>query len=111
MAIETTTVQGKVVMPDGTGATGGTIRATLSAPGSVSDGSIDNEIGGSFEGTIAGDGTITGLVLVPNDVITPATTYYIMEFIVTSPIRARWTVNRTIDTAPDPVDVGDLSAA
>ncbi|UCC72905.1 MAG: hypothetical protein JSV86_21590 [Gemmatimonadota bacterium] len=108
MAIATTTIQGTVHLPSGAAATGGYIRATLSAPGYATDNSgVDSPIAGSYNGTIGADGSIT-LAVVPNDVITPATTYYTFEFVVTSPESLRWSIDRTVDTSPDPADMADL---
>lgn len=108
MAIETTTVQGKVVCPDGNGATGGVIRFTLSQPGAADDGTYNDVVGGVYEATIGSDGTVS-FALVPNDAITPADTYYKAEFRVTSPERAAWFEYWSMATGVDPIDIGDVT--
>lgn len=107
-AVETTTVQGKVYLPGGSVATGGTIRATLSDSGSADDGGTSQRVAGRVDGTIGADGTVT-LALVPNDVITPTGTYYNVSFRVTGPERASWTEKWSVTTSPDPVDVGAIT--
>lgn len=114
MAMPTTTVQGKVILPDGTAATAGTISFELSEPGKANDGTYDNRIGGKFETDIASDGSVD-FTLVPNDVITrdgqgsPGGTYYQVTFLVTSPYRSEWSENWEVDTTPDPVDIGAIT--
>lgn len=110
-AIPTTTVNGKVYMPGGAVAAGGTITATLSQAGTVADdtGSPTYRVGGSKSGTIASDGTVTGLVLIPNDLITPAGTIYKVTLSVTSPISTSWTEYWSVANSPDPVGIGDVS--
>lgn len=109
-AVETTTIQGKVLMPNGQPATAGTILARLSQPGQAPDGGSSQVVGGRFTGTIATDGTVTGLALVPNDVITPAGTFYRVTVRVTAPVRDEWDETWNITTAPDPVDIGDIAS-
>ena len=110
-AVETTTITGKVVMPNGVVASAGNITATLSAPGSTTDLATSQkwQVGGRFTGTIAVDGTVTGLVLVPNDAITPAGTYYTVVINVTAPTRDARTFLWSVTTAPDPVTIGAIT--
>lgn len=110
-AVETTTVSGKVILPGGNVATAGTITATLAAPGSVDD-LVTGEgerVGGLYKGTIAGTGDIANLQLVPNDVIVPDGTYYLVTFSVTSPVRTAWSEKWAVTSDPDPIDVGDIA--
>ena len=107
-AVETTTIQGKVLDPSGSPATGGTIIAQLSASGSTDDSGTSQRVASRVEGTIGADGSVT-LALVPNDAITPAGTYYELRIRVTGPERASWTEKWQVDTSPDPVDIGAVT--
>lgn len=108
-AVQTTTISGKVLMPNGVIATAGTVRAVLSTQGGTLDGSVSHFVGGFTVSTIAGDGTVTAFSLVPNDAIVPAGTYYEVIFDVTAPIRTSWTVKWSIATTPDPIDIGAIT--
>ncbi len=112
-AVETTTITGKVILTGGIPATGGTVVAQLSMPGSSDDVSTGEAeaIVGRYSGTIAADGTITGLKLVPNDRITPTGTYYVFTVNVTTPGQYRSSSTRKgkVSTLPDPVDIGDVT--
>jgi len=107
--VETTTVQGKVLLPSGAPATSGYIIAILSHPGTADDAGTAQKVSGRVQATIAADGTVTGLVLVPNDAITPAGTYYLVEIRVQSPYRVAWMEKWSVATAPDPVDIGVIT--
>ena len=111
MAIPTTTIQGKVLMPDGTDTTG-TILASLSAPGTVTDdATADVEIvAGRFRGSIVA-GVVTGLALVPNDEISPAGSHYRFSFEIEAPAKHRYVRRLLVPSAPDPVDIGALVEA
>ena len=63
---------------------------------------------GRYSGTIAADGTVTGLNLVPNDVITPAGTYYTVTITVRTPVQLQSTSTEqwSITTSPDPINIG-----
>lgn len=108
MAIPTTTIEGKFLLPSGVGANGGKITARLSQNGTVEDDVTfeDHAVGGETVGSIGTDGTIS-LVLIPNDEITPGGTYYLVTFELADGIRIReqWEVA----SAPDPVDVGAVT--
>lgn len=108
--IETTTVTGKLVTTNGSGApfTAGTVTATLSSSGTATDGASTSVVAGKVTATIASDGTIS-LVLVPNDAIVPANTYYIVKIAATAPYAATWTENWSVATSPDPVAIGLVS--
>ena len=109
MPLATTTVQGKILLPDGDPATAGTIQAILSSPASASDGVNDHRFGQTpVSGTIGGDGTVAGVVLVPNDVMTPSSTHYIVNISVTAPVVTNWTEKWSILDAVDPIDIGDI---
>jgi len=108
-AVETTTVQGKVLAPNGAAFTSGTITAVLSAAGTTDDAGTSQRVAMRETGSIDPNGTITGLVLVPNDVITPSSTYYTVTFSVKAPIYGSWTELWSVATAPDPIDVGDIT--
>jgi hypothetical protein len=107
--VETTAIAGKVLMPDGTAVTSGTITAALAAPGSVDDLTTGEgeRVGGLYRGTIAASGVT--LSLVPNDAITPAGTYYVVTYSVLAPTRTSWTERWSVTSAPDPIDIGDIA--
>lgn len=110
-AVQTTTVQGKILMPSGSVATGGTIIATLSGAGTTDDLSTaaSQRVGGRVVGSIGASGDVTGLVLVPNDAITPAGTYYDVSISATGPVRTSWTERWSVTTSPDPVAIGAIT--
>ena len=102
---------GKVLMPNGAVATGGTITVTLSQPGTTDDTStmVSQRVGGRVIGSIGAAGDVTGITLVPNDKITPSGTYYTAQFSTTGPVRTSWTETWSLTTSPDPIDVGDIT--
>jgi len=110
-ALPTTTVNGKVYLPDGTTAAGGVVDCALApTAGTVLDGNSQAQVAPLHtKGTIAADGTVTGLALVPNDAITPSGTYYDVRFTTTAPVRATWVVRWRVDSTPNPVAVGAIS--
>ncbi len=109
-AVETTTIQGKVILANGAAATGGRIEATLSQVGTAPDTTTaaSQVVGGRVTGTIASNGDVT-LVLVPNDVLSPAGTFYDVRISTTGPTRATWSEKWTVDASPDPVDIGAIA--
>ena len=109
-AVETTTVQGTVYLPDGqTVATAGTIRAQISDACSTTDGSGQVRISGRIEADIGSDGSVD-IDLVPNDACTPAGTYYTVRISVTSPSpRTSWTEKWSVTTSPDPIYIGSVT--
>jgi len=111
--VDTTTIAGKVILPDGTAAAGGKVAATLALPGSVTDPATSEgeRVAGRYSGTIAATGDITGLALVPNDIISPAGTYYLVQFTITDPSSSRtsWTEKWSVTSAPDPIDIGAVA--
>lgn len=109
-AVETTTVQGKVILPSGVVASGGKLTLTLSQIGSTPDTSTAEEevVLGWFTTSISSSGVVD-FALVPNDAVSPAGTYYAVSYNVTSPIRASWSEKWSVTTSPDPVDIGDIT--
>lgn len=106
--VETTTINGKVFLPSGAAATGGTLSASLNQAGSTLDGSTQVAIQGATAGTIGGDGTVS-LVVVPNDAITPSGTYYNVTIKTTGPVVSSWTEKWRVATSPDPVNIGAVT--
>jgi len=112
MAVETTTITGKVFMPNGAAAASGRVTLKLSQAGRAEDAGATQVVGGQYEARIASDGTIkaadlvTALTVVPNDAITPSGTYYRVDFSLANGIR--WTEYWNVTTAPDPVEIGDI---
>jgi hypothetical protein len=72
MALPTITITGSVQTGDGVGLTSGIIKAEISQSASYSDGT---RVVGEVLGTITA-GTVSSLALAPNDVLTPAGTYW-----------------------------------
>lgn len=107
MALPTTTVSGTIYDPSGDAVEGGTIRAELSAPGSVDDetSGVTQKVFGAIGSFIGTDGSVS-LDLVPNDEITPDNTNYLVT--ITLPdgtqVIERWEVPST----PDPIEIGDV---
>jgi len=93
-----------VVLLGGTTPTAGRVTATLSTRGDTLDGSERKLVGGYVSASIASDGTVPGLVLVPNDAIT-GSTFYSVAIDVTSPARSSCTVKWLVATSPDPVNL------
>ena len=109
-AVETTTVQGMVVLPDGQVATKGSLRIQISTSGSTPDtATAQNQVvSGRFTTQIGVDGSVS-FALVPNDAITPSGTFYFVSYSVKSPIRASWKEKWSVATSPDPVDIGAIT--
>ena len=107
-AVDTVTVQGKVLTPSGAAATAGKITCDLSQAASAAADGYVQRVASRSVGTIGTDGTVT-LALVPNDIMTPAGTYYTCRFSVTAPLSASWTEKWSISATPDPVDIGSIS--
>jgi hypothetical protein len=107
MAIPQVAITGKVLTPDGVGATGGTITAALSFPGTVRDstGNVDQRVGGTQKFAIGIDGSVTGLTLVPNDAITPAGSFYVVTYELANGLR--WTEFWQLVTGT-PLEIGDV---
>src|SRR3990170_6154369 len=105
MAIPTTRITGKVILPDGTGAKGGTLDIKLSQDGAtVKDGTIDHVLNGRKKVSIApADGSVD-FYLVPNDAVSPAGTHWVVTF--TLPDGTVWTERWQLATAPNPVEIG-----
>lgn len=104
MPLETTRVNGKVHLPTGP-APGGEILIRLSEPGSVSDGTQTHTIVGQAVALIEPDGSVD-FTLVPNSVIAPAGTHYVVEYVFLGGTRKteKWNVG----TTPDPIAIGDI---
>lgn len=78
-----THVTGKVILPNGLGAPGGTITCALSMHGTVLDPDTGQEevIAGAGVAPIGADGSVD-LLLVPNSKISPAGAYYLVTIAV-----------------------------
>ncbi len=109
-AVETTTVQGKVVIPNGATATGGAIAYSLSQSGSTPDTGTGQQqaVGGRQTATVAADGSVS-FPIIPNDAITPSGTFYDVVLTTTGPVRAYWVEKWSVTTSPDPVNIGAIT--
>jgi len=106
MAVQTTTITGLVLAPSGSPVTGGRIRARLTGPGTVDDAGTNQKIHGFAEFAIGANGAVN-FALVPNDVISPAGSIYSVEF--NMPDGASWVEFWSLATAPDPIEIGDIT--
>ena len=107
-AVDTTTVSGKVLLPSGAAATGGKVVCELSQAASASDGAGVQRVASRVTATIGTDGSVS-LALAPNDILTPAGTYYTCKFTIITPASASWTEKWSLASSPDPVDIGSVS--
>lgn len=105
MAVETTRIIGKVLVPSGSPASGGKIRARLSSPGSVADAGTTQRVGGASTSNIGVDGSVD-FKLIPNDAITPSGSIYAIEYQM--PGGDSWTEHWNLATTPDPIDIGNI---
>lgn len=116
MAEPTTTIQGKVIIPNGRGATSGEIVFDLDRPGKVMDGGTAHRIGGRWRVPIKSDGSFD-LALVPNDQIIrdgqvdPGGSIYKCTIRVATPYRSEWPEYLNLGSSPDPVDFGAIQRA
>lgn len=98
LAQDTTTHPLTILSPNGQVASGGTVTAQLSA--SATAGGITVPTTVAFP--IAANGTVS-VVLIPNDAMAPANTYYTMSFAAQTPAgTARWKTKWYVTSAPDP---------
>jgi len=109
VAVNTTTVQGTVYLPGGaTPVTKGTVTASLSFRGQAADGATTAVIAGRITSPIDVAGFVT-ILLVPNDQITPAGTWYNVAFDVQTPTPMRWTEKWSVTNTPDPIAIGSVT--
>lgn len=106
MAVETTSVVGKVLRADAQGAGGGSITLELTAPGTVLDGSTRHVVGGKMVVQISPVDGAVSFSLVPNDVITPAGTYWRATYRL--PSGDGWEELWSVPSSPDPTSVGAI---
>lgn len=105
----TVTVAGKVLLPSGAGATGGTIEITLSGlseAGETEDAGVTQKITGKITATISALGAVSQ-ALVPNDAITPPGSYYTAVYTPTG--QTPWTEYWQLASAPATIDIGDVT--
>ena len=107
-AVETTTVTGKVLTPSGAAATAGSVTCELSQAASTTDGTAVQRVAMRTADDLDGSGNVS-LALVPNDVMTPAGTYYSCRFSVRSPSSGSWMEKWSISSTVDPIDIGSIS--
>ena len=100
MAVETTTVQGKVLKPDGTAAAGATLVIALTQAGRTLDGGVLKLIAPAPIYVVADSGGAVSFAIVPNDAIAPVT-YYRVEVRPTD--MPRWVEGWNLATTPDPM--------
>src|SRR5512133_3323580 len=74
--VPTVQITGAVVSPDGAPLVSGFITAELSHAGRAMDGATSDWVVGKIQGTITNGAISADFDLVPNDLITPAGTYY-----------------------------------
>ncbi|MDH3834761.1 MAG: hypothetical protein OES34_11490 [Nitrosopumilus sp.] len=107
MAIAVKTIDGKIVTPDGVGWAGGTIYFSLSVHGTVDDAGTEQIVAANGVTVIQSDGSVD-FDLIPNDIITPADTVYIVKFF--APDGSRMTQHwRILTTDPSTINIGDVT--
>lgn len=108
MALPQITITGSVQTGDGVGLTTGVIVAELSQPASYSDGT---RVVSVVQGAITA-GTVSSLTLAPNDVLTPAGTYYKVTIAGTTTdgraYRSRVPEKWQLASTPASVAIGDV---
>lgn len=107
MAVETTRITGNVLLPTGAAASGGRIRVRLSTPSTVADGGTSHVVGVAPYDVQIGTNGAVDFFLVPNDVLTPAGTHYLMQFETLDGFS--WSERVTVATSPDPTTIGALT--
>lgn len=107
MAVETTTIQGKVLSPTGDGVAGGHIELRVSEPAKVMDGGTSHWLGRAvYKAVIGTDGTV-GFALIPNDAMTPSSARWLAVYY---PVDAEsWEETWNLGTSPDPIDIGAIT--
>jgi hypothetical protein len=106
MALPTVQITGKVLTPDGRAPRSGTVTCRLSHPGSALDGVVAHRIATEVVARTASDGAVD-FVLVPNDVITPSGTWYLVMFSVSVGGRAiSWTETWQVPGDQPQLDIG-----
>lgn len=111
MAVNTVQVTGNVLTPSGGAPVSGVVICKLSEPGSVLDGTDWQRVAAVSRFSLDADGALpTAFVLVPNDAILPAGTYYRVEFrtVDSIGIHASWTERWDLAGSPNPIDIGEI---
>ena len=109
MAVTLVTVAGHVVDPDGTSLASGTVTAYLSQAGATPSGAESVRIAGESSSAIGALGAVS-FGLVPNALITPSGTYYVMTFagLLPSGTATRWVEHWQLAASPSTIDVGSV---
>lgn len=107
-AVPTVTISGQVITPDGQAAVAGSITVRLSAPGSVVVDGAAARVASEVTKTLSVGGAVSGLSLVPNDLVLPGGTFYVAAYSVTARNgrRAAWVENWQLASAPTTLDIG-----
>jgi hypothetical protein len=107
MAILTKNIVGKIVTPDGIGWAGGSLYISLNVNCTVDDAGTEQVIGGTKVYIIQEDGSVD-FNLVPNDIMTPADSVYIVRYFAPdgSRIVEHW---RVLAADSSPLDIGDVT--
>lgn len=103
---DTVTLSWTVLAPNGSPATAGTVTAILSTAGTAPDGGGSSSVMSRVTANIASNGTVT-LELVPNDIITPADTYYVFQYAIRTPVSGSSSEKRRLVASPDPQTITD----
>lgn len=109
MAIETTTITGKIYLPNGQAAADVALEIQLTQVGKVEDGAQTCLISGVYR-TKADSAGAVNFPLVPNSgtgAILPTGTKYRVRF--TMPDGFTWSELWTVSATPDPVEIGDIT--
>jgi lysophospholipase L1-like esterase len=108
MPIPTIQITGHVLTPSGDAPTKGRLVIRLSQAAAALDGDELTWVAGREEVTLGADGALPDLRLVPNDALTPAGTYYVVDYFVSG-----WTENKTerwqLTSTPATIDIGAIT--
>jgi hypothetical protein len=107
MALSTVPITGKILAPNGRSVGPGTVTCRLSHPGSVLDAALAQRVATEVVVRFGSDGSLHGFALVPNDVITPSGTFYLVTFSVMVGGKAiSWNEHWQLASNPNPIDIG-----
>lgn len=107
MAAQVTQIRGTVYLPSGDPAAGITLTVRLSARAKATVDGAAAVIGGVVK-AVANVAGYVELALVPNDILTPAGTHYVVEYVQRNGVswQERWNV-----PSGGPLDIGAVPAA
>ncbi len=107
MAVETTQILGTVYDPTGAPAARVRLRIRLSTRATAPDGAARHVVGSMPVEVRANDAGEVDFLLIPNDVLDPAGTTYLVSY--ETPAGARWDDRPwQLASTPDPIQIGSI---